>query len=156
MLSLLWEIPKPGRQSLYWKWTLKTNCHNTAQSYYNTAEYNLMMHATKRWRRWNINQTLGSLTAPHILASLLHYRALFQYKDNISRCGDSHGCWLSGKLWYLQHNCVGDTIVYHYISEMARRLSCLIMGIPVLVKMASLYWNGPCVYFVSWSNLAVL
>ena len=21
--------------------------------------------------------------------------------------------WLSGKLWYLQHNCVGDTIVYH-------------------------------------------
>ena len=22
--------------------------------------------------------------------------------------------WLSGKLWYLQHNCVGDTIVYPY------------------------------------------
>ena len=21
--------------------------------------------------------------------------------------------WFSGKLWYLQHNCVGDTIVYH-------------------------------------------
>ena len=21
--------------------------------------------------------------------------------------------WLSGKLWYLQHSCVGDTIVYH-------------------------------------------
>ena len=26
--------------------------------------------------------------------------------------------WLSGKLWYLQHNCVGDTIVYHYGSDM--------------------------------------
>ena len=23
-------------------------------------------------------------------------------------------CWLSGKLRYLQHNCVGDTIVYHW------------------------------------------
>ena len=25
--------------------------------------------------------------------------------------------WLSGKLCYLQHNCVGDTIVYHWDSE---------------------------------------
>ena len=25
--------------------------------------------------------------------------------------------WLSGKLWYLQHNCVGDTIVYHSASD---------------------------------------
>ena len=24
---------------------------------------------------------------------------------------------LSGKLWYLQHNCVGDTIVYHWASS---------------------------------------
>ena len=22
-------------------------------------------------------------------------------------------CWLNDKLWYLQHSCVGDTIVYH-------------------------------------------
>ena len=22
-------------------------------------------------------------------------------------------CWFSGKLWYLQHNCIGDTVVYH-------------------------------------------
>ena len=22
-------------------------------------------------------------------------------------------CWVSGKLWYLQHSCVGDTIAYH-------------------------------------------
>ena len=26
--------------------------------------------------------------------------------------------WLSGKLWYLQHSCVGDTIVYHSDSDM--------------------------------------
>ena len=26
--------------------------------------------------------------------------------------------WLSGKLWYLQHNCVGDTIVYHRASNL--------------------------------------
>ena len=26
--------------------------------------------------------------------------------------------WLSGKLWYLQHSCVGDTIVYHSASDM--------------------------------------
>ena len=25
--------------------------------------------------------------------------------------------WLSGKLWYLQHNCVGDTIAYHQASD---------------------------------------
>ena len=25
--------------------------------------------------------------------------------------------WLSGKLWYLQHNCVEDTIVYHSDSD---------------------------------------
>ena len=23
------------------------------------------------------------------------------------------GHWVSGKLWYLQHSCVGDTIAYH-------------------------------------------
>ena len=26
-------------------------------------------------------------------------------------------CWASGKLWYLQHNCVWDTIVYHLPSD---------------------------------------
>ena len=26
--------------------------------------------------------------------------------------------WLSGKLWYLQHICVGDTIVYRWTSDM--------------------------------------
>ena len=26
--------------------------------------------------------------------------------------------WLSGKLWYLQHSCVGDTIVYHWDSNL--------------------------------------
>ena len=25
--------------------------------------------------------------------------------------------WLSGNLWYLQHNCIGDTIVYHSDSD---------------------------------------
>ena len=24
-----------------------------------------------------------------------------------------YDCWISGRLWYLQHNCVGGTIVYH-------------------------------------------
>ena len=40
---------------------------------------------------------------------------------HLSRYRDSHSkdktvipsCCVSGKLWYLQHNCVGDTIVYH-------------------------------------------
>ena len=27
--------------------------------------------------------------------------------------------WLSGKLWYLQHNCVGDIIVCHWVSEVS-------------------------------------
>ena len=25
--------------------------------------------------------------------------------------------WPSGKQWYLKHNCVGDTIIYRYVSE---------------------------------------
>ena len=31
-------------------------------------------------------------------------------------------CWLYGKLWYLQHNCVGDTIVYHWARELWHKL----------------------------------
>ena len=27
--------------------------------------------------------------------------------------------WFSGKLWYLQHNCIGDNIVYHSASHLA-------------------------------------
>ena len=34
----------------------------------------------------------------------------------------SHRC-LSGKLWYLQHHCVGDTTVYHYASDMSIMVS---------------------------------
>ena len=44
--------------------------------------------------------------------------------------------WLSGKLWYLQHNCVGDTIVYHKASNVCLvkmdhiiRMFDLLMGV---------------------------
>ena len=35
--------------------------------------------------------------------------------------------WLSGKLWYLQHNCVGDTTVYHQASKVVFMFSILIL-----------------------------
>ena len=35
---------------------------------------------------------------------------------------------LSGKLWYLQHNCVGDTIVYHQDSKMCVYLTHAVKG----------------------------
>ena len=43
----------------------------------------------------------------------LHYITINHYKWTSS---SYH--WLSGKLWYLQHNCVGDTIDYHWASAM--------------------------------------
>ena len=53
-------------------------------------------------------------------------------KNNIIKlCGHHSVCWLpgnirclSGKLWYLQHNCVGDNIVYHLDSHMFQTLMC--------------------------------
>ena len=36
--------------------------------------------------------------------------------------------WLSGKLWYLQHNCVGDTIVYHSDSDFILR-NCIVLAL---------------------------
>ena len=35
--------------------------------------------------------------------------------------------WLSGKLWYHQHNCVGDTIFYHLDSELVSYKVILVM-----------------------------
>ena len=32
-------------------------------------------------------------------------------------------CWLSGKLWYLQHNSVRNTLVYNYDSKLFFALS---------------------------------
>ena len=44
----------------------------------------------------------------------------------------SYPC-VSGKLWYLQHNCVGDTIVYHWYSQ--RYVSYGMSTVSSLVKL---------------------
>ena len=61
-----------------------------------------------------------------ILKSRTDILSIFSSSDQFGY----HQCWpreihvmssyrcLSGKLWYLQHNCVGDTIVYHWASNM--------------------------------------
>ena len=41
------------------------------------------------------------------------HRFHWQFFHHISYLMAITFCSLSGKLWYLQHNCVGDTIVYH-------------------------------------------
>ena len=52
-------------------------------------------------------QTFPKTEAKPLLESMTIQITLFQtYVTVTVRC-------ISGKLWYLQHNCVGDTIVYH-------------------------------------------
>ena len=56
---------------------------------------------------------------------------------------------LSGKLWYLQHNCVGDTIVYHWASE--RIFMWVADACEKIAKKTSLFWldcvfHQNCVY----------
>ena len=48
-------------------------------------------------------QPLARWVSGYIAALVVNYGISITIKN----------CWLSGKLWYLQHNCVGDTIVYH-------------------------------------------
>ena len=60
--------------------------------------------------------------------------------------------WASGKLWYLQHNCVGDTIVYHLPSDfqvLANNFSSNMVHFsqgcniyPWYVTIQPYYWGG--------------
>ena len=51
---------------------------------------------------------------PRGLASLEGLRVFEVWWSDVSRDTFSiTNHWLSGKLWYLQHSCVGDIIVYH-------------------------------------------
>ena len=62
--------------------------------------------------RPKVNIDLGNSVAPNWQKAIIwnnEYLMTTQLTDII--------CWLSGKLWYLQHNCVGDTIVYHWDSD---------------------------------------
>ena len=46
---------------------------------------------------------------------LIWHQIINKHHADLSMLVVSQGsyCCISGKLWYLQHNCVGDTIVYH-------------------------------------------
>ena len=73
-------------------------------------------------------RSMFSCTGPDMLMVVPHRAA----RKLAGRHGCLNGCWccssrgccdeiifLSGKLWYLQHHCVGDTIVYHLDTHMA-------------------------------------
>ena len=52
--------------------------------------------------------------------------------------------WLSGELWYLQHNCVGDTIVYHLASDLRVMASQTTRALSQYKDCLSQVWGFPC------------
>ena len=73
------------------------------------------------------NKSLSNPILTQICDSVLHKWIIFdslRLNDCICFVMKSPFRCLSGKLWYLQHNCVGDTIVYHRDSD----LWCVILS----------------------------
>ena len=60
--------------------------------------------------------------------------------------------WLSGKLWHLQHNCIGDTIVYHWTSDF-KDLRLPFRSSSISTSQGSnQYWLALCGEFF-WGNI---
>ena len=53
-------------------------------------------------------------------------------------------CCLSGKLWYLQHNCVGDTIVYHSDCDMR-------LWYHIMYNCTTNIWHH-AIYTINWNS----
>ena len=56
---------------------------------------------------WKIEDVAFIFSVYFMALIFLESMMLWQRKSQLPYC------WLSGKLWYLQYHCVGDTICYH-------------------------------------------
>ena len=66
--------------------------------------------------------------------------------QSLQKCLEKHGsfCCFSDKLWYLQHNYVGDTIVYHKASDFV-----------YIQRWSSFIVIKVCVHFIPTNNGSV-